>query len=124
MQTTVLASILMICVGAAVFLRHRPRWTRVTTGAPDELDGIPATVAAPVPTPPPAAAAPMTRAEPAPAPAARPVEIIETPAPALAAVPAPVPAPAPAAPAIRRARGNNGFDRFNAPAARARVGRV
>ncbi|MEU7908112.1 hypothetical protein [Actinoplanes sp. NPDC049118] len=118
MQTTVLVSILMICVGAAVFLRHRPRWTRVTTGAPDDLGGIPVTASAPVPGPPPAAAPPTTaRTEPAPAPAARHAEIVETPAKR--------PAPAiPATPAARRARANSGFDRFASPAARARAGRV
>ncbi|MEU4216877.1 hypothetical protein [Actinoplanes sp. NPDC026623] len=116
-QTTVLVSILMICVGAAVFLHHRPRWTRITTGAPDDLGGVPvpAVAPAPGPPPPPAAAPPMARAEPAPAPAPRPAEIIETPAER--------PAPVSAGPAARRAR-NNGFDRFAAPAARARAHRA
>lgn len=119
MQTTVLVSILMICVGAAVFLRHRPRWTRITAGAPDDLGGIPVPATAPDPGPPPATQrAPLrTPAAPAIAPAARPAEIIETQAVQ------PAPAPAPNGPAPRRAR-NNGFDRFAAPAARTRAGRV
>ncbi|GID93449.1 hypothetical protein ACFQFC_16225 [Amorphoplanes digitatis] len=118
MRTTVLVSILMICIGAAVFLRHRPRWTRFAMGTPDDLGGSPVPAAAPAPGPRPASAArPATRAEPAAAPAARTTaEIIET--------PAEQPAPAPAPPALRRARGNNGFGRFASPAGRARTSRV
>ncbi|MET8147944.1 hypothetical protein ACIBSW_13510 [Actinoplanes sp. NPDC049668] len=110
MRTTVLVSILMICIGAAMFLRYRPRWTRFAASGPDDLGGAPAPTVAPAPGPPPAP--PAARAEPMHAPAARTAEIIET------------PAERPAPPALRRARGNDGFGRFASPADRTRAGRL
>jgi hypothetical protein len=113
-QATVLVSILMICLGAILFVRHRLRGARAT--GPEEFGGSPAQTAPPVPGPPPVAAIMSAevspRAEPVPP----------------AAVPAPAeitePVPAEPRPPARRARTNSGASHFGAPVSRVHARRA